>query len=595
MLRAETNMSPLELDARFTFDSFVVGTANRLASAAARRVAEVPGSAYNPLFLYSASGLGKTHLLTAIGHHAGRLHPNVVIVYDTLEHFMEQAMSAVERGQREEFRNRLREIGVLMLDDVQFLGGRRGAQDELLRALDAVSSRSGQLVLASDRPPADINGLDDRLLSRFAGGLVADIGVPEYETRVAIVNRKAEEHGHKLADGVAEALARMSFGNVRELQGGLNRLIAIQELDGRSVSAQEVADIFAQPRAREDFNTFFDDLVGTVDEVVRGATQERRIAEAIMRFEADGYATRRLEVALGAAPSEAEVELLLRQYEQDATRLQALQQELVLLDPRSPALTDNDLFRNPDRIAEAESAVTEAREGSKPLPAPPPGPTFATLTITDAFAVKAARAIVDKPGQQYNPLFFHGPEASGKTTLLAAIANEFSTQFPNEPVAFVDGKNFATELIQALEKNAAESWRGRYRRARLFVVDDLDALVDTERAQDELFHLFEDLRRNRAQLVFGSSEPPAALTGFEHRLRTRLESGLVLELPALLSAPAAAAAQDARNQTPAAWMQSMSVAEQSIREPMFDHFFLSREKVIWNWPYLEDCLFEEVQ
>ena len=594
MSRAEATMTPLELDARFTFDSFVVGTANRLASAAARRVAETPGSAYNPLFLYSASGLGKTHLLTAIGHHAGRLHPNIVILYDTLEHFMEQAMSAIERGQREEFRNRLREIGLIMLDDVQFLAGRRGAQDELLRALDAVSARSGQLVLASDRPPAEINGLDDRLLSRFAGGLVADIGAPEYETRVAIVNRKAEEHGQKLGEGVAEALARMSFGNVRELQGGLNRLIAIQELDGRSVSAQEVATIFAEPRPREDFNTFLSDLVETVDEVVRSATQEGRIGQAVMRYEAEGYATRRLEVALGSATTEADVEQLLQNYEQDVERLKELQHELVLLDPESRALIDSDLFKNPDRVVEAEIAVKEARESTKPLPQPPAGPTFATLTITDAFAVKAARAIVEKPGQQYNPLFFHGPEGSGKTTLLAAIANEFAAQHPNEAVAFVEGRNFANELIQALEKNSAESWRGRYRRARLFVLDDLDVLVDTERAQDELFHLFEDLRRSRVQLVFGSGKTPGALTGLENRLRTRLESGLVLELPALTAA--SAAGSEARNQTPAAWVQSMNVADQSVlREPIFDHFFLSREKVIWNWPYLEDCLFEEVE
>src|SRR5688572_23563249 len=143
-------MSPLELDPRFTFDSFVVGPANRLASAAARRVAELPGAAYNPLFLYSASGLGKTHLITAIGHHARRLHPQLSMVYDTLEHFMEEAMSAIEQGQRDVFRNRVRDIGLLMLDDVQFVAGRRGAQDELLRVLDGISGRSGQIVLASD-------------------------------------------------------------------------------------------------------------------------------------------------------------------------------------------------------------------------------------------------------------------------------------------------------------------------------------------------------------------------------------------------------------------------------------------------------------
>lgn len=586
-------MSPLELDPRFTFDSFIVGPANRLASAASRRVAELPGSAYNPLFLYSASGLGKTHLITAIGHHARRLNPSLVVVYDTLEHFMEEAMSAIQHGDREAIRNRLRNIGLLMLDDVQFLAGQRGAQDELLRALDALSARSGQLVLASDRPPAEINDLDDRLLSRFAGGLTADIGVPEYETRVAIVNRKADERGQKLASGVAEALARISFVNVRELQGGLNRLLAIQELDNRSVTADEIGGMFGQAR-RDDFSTFLTDISGTVGEVVQNVQHERRIAAAILKYEAEGYATRRLEVALNASTSDAEVALLIQQYEQDVDRLVLLRAETVAIDPDAPELGDSDVFKNPDRVSVAESVVNDVRVRSKPLPLPPPHRSFETLTVNPgSFAVKVARAIVEKPGQEYNPLFIHGPEGAGKTTLLAALANEFIARYPGAPVAFLHARNFAAELIQALEKNASDSWRGRYRRARLFVLDDLETLVDTERAQDELFHLFEELRRNNAQIVLGSAAAPAQLEGLEDRLRTRFESGLVLQLD-ILPVNEVAAAAELRNQTPAAWVAAVA-QHQDVREPIFDDFFLSREKVIWNWPYLEDCLFEELE
>ena len=583
----------LELDTRFTFDSFIVGPANRLASAASRRVAELPGAAYNPLFIYSASGLGKTHLITAIGHHARRLHPNLVIVYDTLEHFMEEAMSAVEHGDREEFRTRVQAIGLLVLDDVQFLAGRRGAQDELLRSLDALTARKGQLVLASDRPPNEINDLDERLLSRFAGGLIADIGVPEYETRVAIVNRKADERGHKLASGVAEALSRVSFANVRELQGGLNRLLAIQELDNRAVTADEIAGMFGPQRRHDDFGSFMNEITGTVDRVVQNVEQERRIAAAILKYEADGYSTRRLESALEGSPSEAETELLLRQFDEDIAKLQDLRQQVAEIDAEAPELKDPDLFRNPDRIADAEAALKEVGARARPLPSPPANRSFETLTLNaDSFAVKAARAIVEKPGQEYNPLFVHGPEGTGKTTLLAALANEYIARHRDSPVAFVHGRNFASELISALEKNAAESWRNRYRRARLFVLDDLETLVDTERAQDELFHLFEDLRRSGAQLVFGSTEPPAALEGFEERLRTRFESGLVLQLEPLVAA-ASAEQPDARNEMPAAWVAT--VATQNDHQPIFDDFFLSREKVIWNWPYLEDCLFEELE
>jgi chromosomal replication initiator protein len=223
----ESSLSP-GLDPRNTFDSYIVGTANRLAAAAAKRVAESPGAAYNPLFLYSESGLGKTHLIMAIGNHVRRVHGDIEVVYDTLEHLMEGVMEAIQAGERDAFRTRLRGASVLLLDDVQFLAGRRGAQEELLRSWDGLTARGGQVVLASDRPPAEIDGLDQRLLSRFSGGLMADLSLPDYETRVAIVRHKAEERGHLLSAGVAEALAKHAFGNVRELQGALNRIIAVQ-------------------------------------------------------------------------------------------------------------------------------------------------------------------------------------------------------------------------------------------------------------------------------------------------------------------------------------------------------------------------------
>src|SRR5512143_2827633 len=191
-------MAPLELDPRFTFDSFVVGAGNRLTCAAARRVAESPGSSYNPLFVYSASGLGKTHLLVALGHHASRIHPGLAVVYDTLEHFMAGLTAAIGTGARDEFRASLQGVGLLLLDDVQFLAGHLRAQEELIQAWDTLLARGGQVVLTSDRPPTEIDGLDERLLSRFSGGLIVDVAAPEYETRVAIVRRKAGERGHKL-------------------------------------------------------------------------------------------------------------------------------------------------------------------------------------------------------------------------------------------------------------------------------------------------------------------------------------------------------------------------------------------------------------
>src|SRR5690606_6314777 len=249
----------------------IVGSANRLAAAAAKRVAEAPGAAYNPLFLYSESGLGKTHLIMAIGNHIHRVHDDIEVVYDTLEHLMEGVMEAIQAGERDAFRARLRGASVLLLDDVQFLAGRRGAQEELLRSWDALTARGGQVVLASDRPPAEIDGLDQRLLSRFSGGLMADLSVPDYETRVAIARHKAEERGHLLSAGVAEALAKHAFGNVRELQGALNRIIAVQELDRRPVSAEEVADLLGRPAelsGRDEFGSFMEEVTGTLGQAI---------------------------------------------------------------------------------------------------------------------------------------------------------------------------------------------------------------------------------------------------------------------------------------------------------------------------------------
>jgi chromosomal replication initiator protein len=586
-------MSPLELDPRYTFDSYVVGPANRLATAASRRVAEMPGSAYNPLFIYSGSGLGKTHLITAIGNHARRLNPQLPIVYDTLEHFMEGALGAIETGKRDEFRNRIRDIGLLLLDDVQFLAGRRSAQDEIMRALDALSSRGGQLVLASDRPPAEMNDLDDRLLSRFSGGLVADIGNPDYEMRVAIVKRKTDERGHTLASGVAEALARVQFGNVRELQGGLNRLLAVQELDGRSVTADEVGGMFGEQNrkpALDDFGSFLSEIAGTVDEVVASVEQERRLAAAIMKFESEGYGTRRLEAALKTAMSEDEVEQLVNAFAADVRKLQDVEREIANLEPHAPELRGSlELLRNPDRVQDADALLVDVRERNKPLPAPPGNRSFDSLAFpADNFAVRAARSIVEKPGQEYNPLVIHGPEGAGKTMLLAAIGNEFRAKHAGSGVAYVHGRQFVQEVIEALEKNSVDSWRARYRRARLFILDDVEPLLDTERAQEELFHLFEDLKRAGAQMVFSSASAPSMLVGFEDRLRSRLDSGLVVELARMENGK-----ELPDNQTPAAWVATMA-QQTDEKAAVFDDFFLSREKVIWNWPYLEDCIFEEL-
>ncbi len=582
-------MWPISLDQRFHFENFVVGQANRLAAAAGRRVAETPGSAYNPLFIYSGSGLGKTHLLNSIGHHARKLHPNLNIVYDTLAHFLGDALDLIQAGKRDELRANIEQIGFLLLDDVQFLAERRALQDELLRAWDVILSRGGQVVLASDRPPSEINELDTRLLSRFSGGLIADIGLPDYETRVAIVNRKATEQGQTLVNGVAETLAKQSFSNVRELQGSLNKLFAIQDLDGRKVSVAEIAALFA-PRRADEFAGFLDELTGTVSEVITHSLVEARIAEAMLHWQAEGYSTRRLEAALSAPPAESELESFIQQFERDIERLREIEREISSLQPDASDIGRADLFRTPDRLADAEELLENVRERCRPLPAPPAGRSFAGLSLpADSFALRTARAVSERPGERYNPFLVHGAEGTGKTTLLAALGNEIAARNPDKPVAFLNGRSFAAELISAIERNCVNSWRDRYRRAAAFVLDDIEGLIGTERAQEELFHLFDELRRNGTQLAFGSAVRPTELTALDDRLRTRLESGLVVAIGERSSDGSAVVDPAAHKPE---WFSATGPA--AAGESDVDDWFESREKVLWLWPYAEDWLVEEL-
>jgi chromosomal replication initiator protein len=576
----------LDLDPRATFDSYIVGTANRLAAAAARRVAESPGAAYNPLFLYSESGLGKTHLVMAVGNHIRRVHKDLVVVYDTLEHLMEGVMEAIQAGERDAFRARLRGAAVLLLDDVQFLAGRRGAQEELLRSWDALTAHGGQVVLASDRPPAEIDGLDQRLLSRFSGGLMADLSVPDYETRVAIVRHKAEERGHLLSTGVAETLARGAFGNVRELQGALNRIIAIQELDRRPVSAEEVLQLLGQPAdVRDEFGSFMSEVVGTVGEVVASVSPEQRIADAILRWEAEGYRTAELEALLKGDLTPDTADRSIASFEERVARLQEISATMRELDPGAPELSRLDVIRNPERNEEAESLLDQVRERMRPLPEPPDGPRFEQLSIDrDMLAVRAARAVAQQPGDRYNPLFLHAPPGAGKTSLVTALGLLFRERDRDAPIAFTTGEEFAAELIGALKRNQVDSWRARYRRARLLIIDGVDPLAETERAQEELFHLFDNARRSGVQLVFTADCAPTELSGFEDRLRTRLGSGLVVELQ-----------QSAADERLSAELEDAAATSSAAPAVQVDEWFLNREKLVWQWPYVQDCVVQELE
>jgi len=226
------------LNPRYTFDQFVIGKSNDVAAAAAQAAAQAPGKVYNPLFIYGATGLGKTHLMQGIAHELMRRTPNLRLAYVGTEQFTNEFVSAIQTGQMGDFRRRFREIDLLLVDDVQFLKGKEGTQEEFFHTFNAIYEAGRQVVLTSDRPPKEIPGLESRLVSRFEWGMVADIGQPDLEHRIAIL-RKKQELDHlemTIPDDVLRFIAEHVRSNVRELEGSIIKLLLYASLKHREVS-----------------------------------------------------------------------------------------------------------------------------------------------------------------------------------------------------------------------------------------------------------------------------------------------------------------------------------------------------------------------
>jgi chromosomal replication initiator protein len=230
------NDAPLIANPRYTFEAFVTGTSNRFAHAAALAVAETPARSYNPLFIYGDAGLGKTHLLQAIAHYVGQHYPGFVVRYVSTEHFLNQYVDAIRTSEMADFKKRYREVDVLLLDDIQFIEGREGLQEELFHTFNTLHQANRQIVLSSDRPPDAISTLEDRLRSRFRMGLITEINPPELETRLAILRKKADGEPGPVPDDVLEYIATGITNNIRELEGALIRVSAYASLTGETLS-----------------------------------------------------------------------------------------------------------------------------------------------------------------------------------------------------------------------------------------------------------------------------------------------------------------------------------------------------------------------
>ncbi len=625
------------------FDALVVGAANRTAVTAGRAVASAPGSAYNPVLVYARPGMGKTHLLGAIAHQVLASNPAARIEFLTLDEFIEGFHSALSAGRSDAYRARFGAAQLLLLDDIQFLSRQLEMQEELLRILDVMLAGQRQVVMTSDRAPSEIESLDNRLLTRFAGGLVLDIAQPDYETRMAILQRKAEERGASFPEGVLEAVAALGIESVRELLGALNKLVAYQAANDEPLTASQVPQLVGMGRQaavaseelealvveqaeplefavagphhgmaeagggslretadglpgvmlgqadmlggrmedashhdeghdepadfgladaphefsdtpegateggsatrkdllsdglaskaplqadRDEFGDFLTDLAATLARQVD--PWRARVGEAILRWEGEGFRTYRLERLL-EDPEPPDPESVMIQYEADAEALLELRAEAESLAPEMAGAAQ---LADPGNMAAAEAYMQRVRESA----IPPAGPV-AQWRLADLIegpgnrmAVRAALAAIAEPGQRYNPIVVVGGSGVGKTHLLHGIGNALATATEGH-VACLSAHDFTQELIDAIDRDGIAAWRNRYRRCSALLLDDVHLIAGKERTQEELFLLFNLFLESNRQLGFASAVPLAELSGVEPRLLTRLEGGLVVELP----------------------------------------------------------------
>ncbi|MBR3794662.1 MAG: chromosomal replication initiator protein DnaA [Clostridia bacterium] len=271
-----------------TFDTFVVGSSNRFAHAASLAVAEAPGMAYNPLFLYGGVGLGKTHLMHAIGHFIQDHFPNMRMLYLPSEMFTNELVSAIQKNKNVEFRERFRNVDVLMIDDIQFIAGRDTTQEEFFNTFNALHTAGKQIIISSDRPPREIARLEERLRSRFEWGLIADIQKPDFDTRIAILRKKAENEGIVISDELLEMIASRVESNIRELEGSLNRVNAYAKLNRCAISAEVIANALHDIAVVRDPKRITPDLIidcvadyyGLSSALLRGNSRKKEIAVA---------------------------------------------------------------------------------------------------------------------------------------------------------------------------------------------------------------------------------------------------------------------------------------------------------------------------
>jgi len=527
-----------KLDPHFTFENFVVGPANRLASAAARRAAERPGVSYNPLFIHASSGLGKTHVLGAIARHVAKVSPHKRVEYQTAQEFLREFVQVPGLRDQKEVRDRYRELDILLVDDVQFLTTQSDVQALLLLTLDTLTGDGKQVVLASDRPPAKIDGLGAHLRTRFEGGLLVDIGPPEYETRVAIIKKWVETRLQILEPGVADAIGRFPIQTVTELQAALTLILETQELEDRIIDPEEATAILERrdpgdpgPGGTE-LGQFLDELSDTVAAKVQAqeAPWRRLLRELAEEVEAEEFKASRLRRQIEGETPPRDLDETLRAFRETVQRLKSIRTSLDAAGNPWPEAAYG-VLRDPERLEEAEALLASANERARPFNDLPPGPDLTELGgEVPQLVIRAADQLVNTERPEYNPLFVWSPDGLAARALLQTAGRSKLLETEGARVALTSVPDFAEDFIHSLSLGVAGAWRERWWSVDLLLIDGAQDLSATERAQEEFFHLLEALQRRRARVMIAADRPPAQISALDDRLRARLEGGLVVEI-----------------------------------------------------------------
>lgn len=629
-----------KLDPEFTFENFVVGPANRLAAAAARRAAERPGVSYNPLFIYAGSGLGKTHILTAIARHVSKVLPGKTVEYQTAQEFLREFVHATGYHDEALVRARYESLDILLLDDVQFLTAQADVQDLLLLTLDTLTGDGKQVVLASDRPPAEIDGLAAHLRTRFEGGLLVNVGAPEYETRVAILRKWAETRDRALGPGVADAMGRFAFQTVREVLTGLDHVLGFENQEGRPASPDEAARILEQIELGEDevsgseLGQFLDELSDTVAAKVEAqeAPWRKVLRELAEEMEEEGFKTDTLRRLIDLDARPRDLDGSMDDYRNTVERLKEIRTDLDAAGNPWPEAAHG-VLRDPERIGEAEALLASAVERSKPFPEIEEGPPLADLGgELPQLVVRAADQLVNTERPEYNPLYVWSRDGVAARALLRAAGRTKLSEDVGARVGLISIPAFAEEFIHALSHGVAGAWRERWWAADFLLVDGAQDLSATERAQEEIFHLFEALLRRQSRIMVAGDRPPSEIPALDDRLRARLDGGLVVEVDVssvdlspevrgdLIATEPEAVEPETKDiaDVDREWIRSFQpanpggqrslsgtdedqeaefldvVAMAEHHETPSEPWIPAPEQVVWDWPRLGDRLIEEI-